>query len=139
MRARWLMLALALTVCACADDGGTVTAPTPAPVPTARANLLPNGLFRWTDCFALPTPVCTFTATLRNAGAGCANRVEGSVRFFNSLGLQVGGTYRFVLPAQQLVMPGETIPFFVPSVPSFVAQGTIEYTVTPVWVDTPCF
>jgi hypothetical protein len=142
----WVRLALVglLLVSACADDetgsksSGGPTAPTP-PAPTLRANLTPFGNFRWQDCVSSGTPSCTFVAALSNTGPGCAIRVEGTVRLFEAHGLQVGTSYHFVLPPQQIVGPREQVPYFVSFVPVDIAQLATDYTVTPVWVDTPCF
>jgi hypothetical protein len=140
---RTVIALLACVLLACEADAPTApttpppATPPPAPMPAARANLQPFGAFQWTNCFDAAS-ACTFTAQLRNVGNGCAEHVGGTVRLF-SLGVQIGLTYQFVLPAQQIVNVGEPVPYFVPFVPSSVASEATDYIVTPSWIDTPCF
>jgi hypothetical protein len=140
--ARLLLTCLLVSAAgACGEDADSPSSPSPMPppAPTLRALLMPFGNFRWTDCIGSAQPSCTFAASLRNVGNGCAIRVEGTVRLFSAQGFQVGTTYRFVLPPQQIVAPGEQIPYFVPFIPVFAATAATDYVVSPVWIDTPCF
>ena len=99
---RWrlaVLLVVALAaVPACADDdpkddddtNGSPLAPTLLPLPvTPRAQLLANGLYTFDQC-QTATMSCRFNGLLQNVGSGCAIRVEGIVRLFDSFGFQVG-------------------------------------------------
>jgi hypothetical protein len=145
MPRRLLLVLVAVLAVACNDDDPlTPTAPDPivvqpAPLPaTPRAFFQPVGPFSWNNCVAVLNPFCNFSASLRNTGTGCAIRLEGTIRFFDSFGFQLGSTYRFQFPAQQVIQPGEIVTIGVPFVQLQVAQPTTEYAVAPVWIDTPC-
>jgi hypothetical protein len=140
MRNLLLVLVLACGAVACGEedpeDAPPLTAPS-APAPTPRARFQPIGLFQFTNCFTAP-PACTFLASLQNVGNGCALRIEGTVRFFDVTGLQLGAPSRFALPPQQIVRPEERVPFTVSFVPTATAIATFTYSVDPLWIDTPC-
>jgi hypothetical protein len=115
----------------------TPPATPPPPTPALRGNLQPAGVFQFTNCFDAFAS-CTFTES-----AQCRHRlrgaVAGTVRLLNALGVQVGATRQWALPTQQIVVVGETVPYFVTFVPAADAAQVVDYLVTPAWVDTPCF
>jgi hypothetical protein len=135
-----LLVVAVLASCERTPDAPTNPAPTPTPtpVPTARALLRPNGTFTFDRCTFGPSVLCAFSASLLNEGVGCATQVQGTVRLFDSVGLQLGNAYRFALPSQQIVVPNERVAFVVNFVPLEAAQRTVTNSIDPAWVDTPC-
>jgi hypothetical protein len=135
-----LVLALAAPACDRTPNEPETPPATPpaAPAPTARALLQPVGVFQFFNCTVPPTSTCAFAATLVNNGAGCAYRVEGLVRLFDVTGLQLGGPYRFALPATEIVQPGERVPYYANFVPIDQAIRAASYLTDPLWIDTPC-
>ena len=136
-----LVLALGLLGCDRTPNEPTNTPPpatTTIPPTTPRALLQPVGVFLFNNCTVPPTSTCAFNATLVNNGAGCAIRVEGTVRLFDVTGLQLGGPYRFVLPSTQVVQPAERVGYLANFVPIEQAQRAVSYLTDPLWIDTPC-
>ena len=142
----WLGLAVVILVAlvaACDRTPNEPTTPPPAttttiPPTTPRALLQPVGVFLFNNCTVPPTSTCAFNATLVNNGLGCAIRVEGTVRLFDVTGLQLGGVYRFALPASQVVQPAERVAYLANFVPIDQAQRAASYLTDPLWIDTPC-
>lgn len=113
--------------------------PTPEPAPTPRALLQPVGVHQFTGCInATVDTTCVFVAALVNRGAGCGYHVEGTTRLFDATGLQLGGAYRWQLPAAQIVAADERVSYFVSFVPFAQATRVISYLTDVTWIDTPC-
>lgn len=144
MRSRCQLLVLVLGLAAACERTPEVLAPSPNPTPiptpaTLRALVQPIGTFLFDRCTTIAPAFCAFNASLVNNGAGCAIRVEGLVRLFDRTGdVQLGGSYHFALPPQQIVQPGERVSYSISFVPFDSAVRVFSYLVDPLWIDTPC-
>lgn len=136
-----LVLAIVPAVGSCGDDDKkTPASPSPVPDPNfPRAVLYPVGVFTFTGCTFTAPAACQFQANLENRGAGCAIRVEGITRLIDSVtNFQVGGAYRWALPAQQIVRPGEKVLYVINFVPISDAFRAGSYFTDVNWIDTSC-
>ena len=132
MRFRFpVVLLAALTIGGC---GNSPTAPA-APPPIPAANLVAEG------GLTLLTPACMFTCAfqgqLRNTGAGCANTIRGTTRFFNSAGTELAAL-GWSKAASFVVRPGELMSYNVAFVPRSVVDQASTFSTEASWTNVRC-
>jgi hypothetical protein len=101
-----------------------------------RPLLTPEHMHAWT-C-GQPEVGCTLSGTLHNLGSGCAAHVSALVRLFNERGEQLGESFRWRLPSQQLVEPKDDVPWRIDFIPLVVAKAMRTYEIHVEWTTERC-
>lgn len=114
----------------------TPTAPTPTPPPIAAARISASGQGEWLGCSSI-SDRCDFQGEARNVGAGCADAVRGTTRFFNG-SLQLGTAFSWTLSSTRVIRANEAFTYRTNSVPNTTTTSTTRYETEASWTNVRC-
>lgn len=132
MKRFWVMLCLVGCESAVAP---VVEEPPPPPLPSA--SIVRDGGGAWTGCYVVLG--CTFRGGARNVGAGCAAMYQGTVRFYDARGEQMGPPFDWLPTGAPLILrPGASFAWTADDIPESIARNTATFGVEASWVNVRC-
>lgn len=129
----WVLL---LVACESSPVAPVVEEPLPPPV-IHPANIVRDGGGVWAGCFVVLG--CTFRGGARNIGLGCAALYQGTVRFYDSRGSQLGPPFDWKATGAPLILaPGASFAWVADDIPESIARVASSFEVQASWMNVRC-